>query len=331
MHNTELHQIREQFVNYFCNHGYIQEPSVKISSNTDPTTIFIGSGISTLKKYILSEIPTAGVIVDQPSMRFRELKKLFDPSYNSHYGAFFNSMNLITPSQDVGALCEQLYNYFTENISIPEQNLLARVSSKDKELLKIARKQFKNMEIDTRPDSYYRHVVGIDGYKGINFNIAVKHKYTGEFEDTGNLLLFEKNGEHAFLEIGLGDTVIQKPLMGYDHVLDCYQVESPETLNKIERLNYINSIIVSSVLYREGLKPSNKNNQNRILQKYIKYLSLLKSKNLVTYENIGDSVSSFETQYYKDDKTIKEDILLTLNEKEDTFKIYLKDAGLLTH
>jgi hypothetical protein len=323
MDHTDLQAIRAQFMTCFGNYGFIEVPSVKISSKADPSTTYIGSGISTLKKYILSQIPSSGIMVDQPSMRFRELKKLFDPMYLSQYGAFFNNMGLITPSQDIDTLCEQLHSYFTDYLEIPEESLVARVSSKDAELLKTAKKRFQNLEIDSMPDRYYRHVIGIEGYTGMNFNVAIQNKTTGKLEDTGNLLVFQKDGEHAFLEIGLGDTVIQKPLMGYEHVLDCYHVTSPQKLNKIQRLNYINSIIVSTVLYREGLEASSRDTQRQILQKYVKYLSALHLHNLVTYEDIEESISSFERNYYTDDKTVKDDIVLTLRKKEE---LYAKDV-----
>jgi len=325
-----LRRIREQFINCFGDYGYRNEPPVKISSNVDPSTTYIGSGISTLKKYILSEIPRQGVIVDQPSMRFRELKKLFDSSYRSHYGAFFNNISLLTPNHDIEALCEQLHVYFTQYLEVSEEDLMVRVRSKDEELYEAAQGQFANLEADTRPDSYYRHTIGIDGYKGINFNIAIKNKSSGEFEDTGNLLSFEKDGEHKFLEIGLGDTVIHKPVMGYDHVLDCYQVKAPRALNRVQQLNYANSVIVSTVLFREGVKASNKNTQTQILRKYVKYLSMVKQQGLATYDDIGNSIAQFEQEYFGDNQTIKENIIATLSEKEETFKASLTSAGLLT-
>lgn len=330
MHLRELHDIRNEFLSHFSKQGYIQEPSVQISSNIDPSTFFIGSTISPLKKYVLSFIPSNGVVIDQPAMRFRELKKIFNPTYKPFYGTFFNAIGALTPSQDIETLCEQMYSFFTKNLEIPENNIVARVSSKHEQLLKAAREGFANLEIDTMPDSYYRHVIGLDGYEGINFNIAIKNKQSGKFEDVGNLLSFEKNGEHAFLELGFGDTVIQRSLRGYEHVLDCYQVKCPESLNRIEQLNYVNSIIVSSVLYREGLEASNKTAQTHILRQYVKYLSLLKCKNLVTYEDIGDAITHFEKGYYGDDTSVKENILLHLNEKENVFKKALTDSGLLT-
>ena len=131
-----------------------------------------------------------------------------------------------------------------------------------------------------------------------------------------------------FLEIGLGDTVIQKSLKGHDHVLHCYNMSVPSNLIEIESLNYMNATIISAVLYGEELRASNKNNQERILAKYVRYLSLLKQEEKVTYADIGDSVKSFEQNYYGTCVGTGDLILADLKQKESIFKNALIEQKL---
>lgn len=315
-----LTNIRTQFLQCFKDYGCIEEDASKISSGIDPTVIFVGSTTNSLKKYILNEIPVEGIVSDQPSMRFRETKYLFDKVYYPQYGAFFNELGVLTRHENSQGLCNQFHNYFTDYLNIDEKDLLVRINTEDKDLLKLAENTFQNIEFNSMPEKYYRHVIGEKGYVGRNFNIAIKNESNQKFEDAGNFLSFEKDGKDNFLEIGLGDTVIQKAMKGYDHVLHCYDMDVPKNLIAIEALNYTNAVIVTSVLYNEGLCASNKSSQERLLSKYIRYLSLMKHEGKVTYDDIHGSVESFEKNYHGACIGAGDNILSDLSEKEDIFK-----------
>lgn len=323
-----LSQLRKEFVNLFSGQGFTVQKAVDVSSGGDSTVLFIGSNISALKGIVLGDVPPEGVVIDQPSMRFRELKKLFDPKYRSNYGSFFNELGAFTRHSESKRLVGLLNEYLRSTLGINESDLIIRVSSKDEDLLRIAADHFANLEVDSMPDKYYRHTIGEKGFVGRNFNIAVRNKKTGSFDDVGNFLAFTKDGELAFLEVALGDTVILRSMKGLEHVLDCYDVVTPEGLSRIEKLNFTNVVIVSTVLYREGLVASNISNQARILSKHLRYLFMLKNHKRIADEDIKTAVISFEMNYYGKESKVFERISSDISRKEVHFRKTLESQFL---
>jgi hypothetical protein len=326
-----LTQIRQSFVKCFSDNGFCIEPAAKISSGIDPSVIFIGSNISSLKKFLFDGIPPEGVVIDQPSMRFRELPRLFDTHYTPNYGAFFNEIGVIARYENPERLALQLREYLLGFLGLSEQSIVIRVSSLDDDLLDIASRSFLLLEKDSKPSGYYRHTIGEAGYYGRNFNIALKNAQSGLFQDIGNFLAFQKDGEDAFLEVALGDTVIQRALCGYDHVLDCYQMKIPSVLSRIEVLNFKNSIIVTTVLYREGLRASNKNIQERILSKFLRYIYMLTVSKGVSPRHIAEAISSFEDGYWGYRSDVEPIVLADLERKAASFKKTLSQNSAETN
>jgi hypothetical protein len=315
-----LTQIRRSFIDYFVGHGYREEPPAKLSSGIDPTVIFVGSNINGLKKYILSEIPADGVVIDQQAMRFRELPRLFDPTYRPVYGTFFNEIGAIVRPTASKELTQQLHEFLSRTLSFSDRDIVARASTKDPDLLELARGIFPRLELDSKPDNYYRHSIGEPGFQGRNFNIALKNTKTGTFDDIGNVIAFQRDGKDVFFEIALGDTVILKAMRGLDHVIDCYDIKLPPHLDRIEALNFKNAIIVATVLYREGLRVSNRNNQEKILSKYARYLSLLRCAKDFGGDDIGNAIATFEASYYGKRSGIEKELLIDLEKKEPIFR-----------
>lgn len=74
--NTDyLDFVESKFSECFSKKGYFHENPVEITSQVDPTIDFIGSKISPLKKYIISDnIPEQGIYLIQNSMKLKSLQ-----------------------------------------------------------------------------------------------------------------------------------------------------------------------------------------------------------------------------------------------------------------
>lgn len=318
--HIDLSDIRQRFMECFVSQGYREQPAAKLSSGVDPTVIFVGSNINGLKSYILNGIPSEGVVIDQPSMRFRELHNLFDPTYKPVYGTFFNEMGAIVSPSESMPLAKLFHRYLTSDLGMTEDDIVVRVSSQHPDLLSLAEGIFSNLEIDSRPISYYHHTIGEPGFLGRNFNVASRNVHTGNFDDIGNFIAFQRDGVEAFSEVAIGDTVILKAMRGLDHVIDCYDIKLPSGLDRIETLNFKNAVIVATVLYREGLQASNRNNQERILLKYARYISLLGDSKGFGPESVRTAIRTFEESYFRGCSGIDEKILSDLKHKEASFR-----------
>ena len=76
------------------------------------------------------------------------------------------------------------------------------------------------------------------------------------------------------IEIALGSSTVLKQIYGLSHVMDChpvlgldYYITNPNIRVKME-----DTIVTSMALYNDGLEPSNRDNTNRLMKKYLEIM-----------------------------------------------------------
>ena len=272
-----LNRCRENLVASYLYHyrrlGYCEAPSLPITSKDDDSVIFIGAAVSALKKdYIYPQkIPVGGLVVAQPSVRTRNIKNMLDDAVNPKWGSYFTNIDTICPYENKKEAFDQVLDFFYNRAQISPEDLVLRVRSKDEELFQLIKdKNCPAVEVDANPEKYYRHTVGIDGIYGENFNFAVRHKYNRQYSDVGNFIIFRdmQTKKPLFIEVGFGDTVIMQAKYGLDHVMDCYPFARHPALDNNHKFK--DCIITSQAMMREGLQPSSRDEQSKILYKYLR-------------------------------------------------------------
>ena len=289
------------FKKYYSSLGYKEEPAVLISSGIDPTVRFIGSHISVFKPYLIEKrIPNPGLFIRQECIRTRNKDRLLDDSYFPKWGSYFTSIGAVTPPERLYEACNETFNFFEKRLVISPENILIRINSADLDLIDVCRQHYgeQNLEIDSRKPEYYRHKLGIEGISGRSFNIALRNPNGEEFSDVGNIILFEDTKEQLGVETALGSTTILKQLYGLDHVQDCTPVMGLKLEDEAIRRKFEDSIITSTVLYQEGLRPLGQNTRNRILKQYIKSLSYFRAKSGMNIDDLFQIVSDFEKRQF---------------------------------
>jgi len=155
-----------------------------------------------------------------------------------------------------------------------------------------------NLEIDGRDVSYYRHKLGIEGVQGRNCNIALRNPEGDDFSDVGNLIIIENSESELCLEISIGPSTSLKQIYGLDHVQDCNPVVGLESTDEKFRRKFEDSIITSTVLLREGLRPFGQHNRNRILKRYIQSTSYFRGRCGVGIEELSKIIQDFEDREF---------------------------------
>ncbi|MEK9196280.1 MAG: hypothetical protein AAB914_02830, partial [Patescibacteria group bacterium] len=176
---------------------------------------------------------------------------------------------------------------------------------------------------NTQPGPYYDHVYGIEGVRGRNTSYWLKNKSSGVFEDVGNIIVIENTEGQLGVELALGDTTLVKQINGLDHVQDSYRInvagdEAPEPIRrKLE-----DAVITSLALYREGLRPSAKNNQTRILRSYLKATSLYRRLLGIECDVLKSRISNIESGSLPFDANGQGDqIVQWISEYEETIRL----------
>ncbi len=296
----------QRYKQFFVDAGYREILPVRITSGVDPSVRFIGSHISALKKYVLGEgIPEGGIVTSQPCVRTRNQPKLFDDEYIPGWGSYFKSLGTIVGFDQADKLCEQSIKYLLEVAKIPSDRLVLRVNREDTDLYRLAQQYGTGLRFDdtSMPQKYYRHVLGVDGVWGRNFNYAIEED--GKLYDIGNFIFLENNKKCLGAELALGTSTILKHGFALEHVNSSNPVVEIEALKHPLRFKFEDAVITSTVLLSEGLRPSAKGNQERLLRSYVKALSYFRYKMNVECDDLIDWVSHFE-QLHGFDNTASE-------------------------
>jgi hypothetical protein len=322
------------FRKYYSELGYTEKSPILASSGVDPTVRFIGSHISVFKPYLITGyVPPPGIYMQQDCVRTRNVKHLFEDDYYPTWGSYFPSIGVLSSPERLNEACKDISDFLRKELKISSENILIRANSFDDDLMCACNHCCESTEINSRQPEYYRHKMGIEGIWGRNCNIALKNSIGNGFSDIGNIIVIEREAEKIGIEIALGSTVILKQLYGLDHVQDCIPVPGLDLRNETIRRKFEDSIITSTVLFREGLKPFERNSRSRILKQYVLSLSYFRAKSGLSISEVFKIISNFEKREFpgsiqhvsgiiiKAIEKLEKDVLLKKNPTETEMKI----------
>ena len=192
-------------------------------------------------------------------MRTQNAGRLLDDDYLPRWGSYFPSIGVLVPPDRLTDGSNEAFDFLEHVLNISPEHLLIRISSNDTDLMNVVSSRYKadRVEIDSRNPKYYRHKFGMRGVRGRNFNIALeKPGNNNSFSDVGNIIVIENEKEQLGVEIALGTTTILKELHGLNHVQECTPVIGIGLEDEVLRRKMEDAIIVSTVLFNEGLRPS---------------------------------------------------------------------------
>jgi len=290
----DIYRLGEAFSCFFETKGYIRHNPVLISSGIDPTTYFIGSHISVFKPYLQnSVIPSPGYYLVQDCIRTQNLNLYFSGDKDFEWASFFTSLGLLTPSYRPDEVYLDAMKYLL-SLGLDEDDIRIRVCSTHADLLYASEGTWIKREVDTMPQTYYRHKLGLEDIFGRNLNIALRKRGTSKFADVGNVIVIEKDGTPVATELALGTSTILKQAYGLDHIMDCFNINGLEKVKPNMRRKMEDAILVVVTLYREGLRPGSKG-KNRLLGQYLKSISYFKRKSMLSMESLQKTINNFET------------------------------------
>ncbi len=294
-------ELLDKFRNYFTKLGYFDQPPAPISSGIDPTVRLIGSGISTLKRFIPpfgnDSLPYPGAFILQRAVRTRNRSILMDDEKVPNWGSLFTNIVWITSPKRLKEATEETFHFFLDELGIKKENLMIRVKSSDyQNLWMYAEKFVENIEIDSKPDKYYTHQLGTDILYANSYNLALKDPdpSSKNFQDIGNIILHrDKNGKEVLVEIGFGDSTILRAMRG-GHVIDWRFVPGLMTVDPNIRLKMADELITSVELAREGLVPSSKDNRTKLFKAYLHALLRHQAITGISMAKLEDIINEYE-------------------------------------
>ncbi|MBB2988531.1 hypothetical protein [Terracoccus luteus] len=206
----------------------------------------------------------------QPAMRLQNLDHYRRTGALSPFGCYLVALGTLVPASD-GPLSLELAEAFLSRVGISRERLRLRVSSKDDDLLGIAKGGHAKIETDGYEMYRYRHSYGNPGLCGRNINFAVR--VHDSFRDVGNLIIIEQDGAIRGIELAFSINNLVACRDELDHPI----VATPGVaayLHGFTSLMASDALGSSVALALDGLLPSSRGRAGRF-REFVRILKAL--------------------------------------------------------
>ncbi len=248
----------------------------KISGGSDPTVRLIGSHISVMKPFIETDtVPSEGIYMVQPCVRTQNIRGIKDTENVPSWASYFPSLGNMFGKGSADQITHDILSFFRDDLNMSDNDIKININSNDVDLMAACKNNdLEHMMVtDTMPEKYYQHILGMEGIKGRNYNIAIRNASTGDFADIGNVIVVETKDKEIGVEVAMGASNISKQVYGLTHVLDNFPVYCSNNENPAIKRRFEDALLATVVLYQDGLKPNTKKGAGRMLRDYVKALN----------------------------------------------------------
>lgn len=305
--NSEyLDFVESKFSKCFSRKGYFQEQPVEITSQVDPTIDFIGSKISPLKKYIISEnIPEQGIYLIQNSMKLKSLQYL-KTNIPQKFGCYYKCMGTLTKPK-LEKVVYDTFDYLTNPnyLNIPMDDIHIKICSKDEDLLSAIKHVDKGIkrEIDTVDLKHYRHKYGMDNLNitGRDFNIGIRKQGTQEFFNCATFVLIENQDKPIAIDMGLGNCSLAMCKFGLNSTVESSRMADIIQIDSIEKSKFADALIAVSILLKENILEHQSKHFRKKFRQYLNALVYWNQQYNFTSEELVEIIIKFLNLEYSND------------------------------
>ena len=303
--NTDyLDFVESKFNECFSKKGYFQEQPVEITSQVDPTIDFIGSKISPLKKYIISNnIPEQGIYLIQNSMKLKSLQYL-KTDIPQKFGCYYKCMGTLTKPK-LEQVVYDTFDYLTnpDYLNIPLDDIHIKICSSDEDLLNAIQHVDKGIkrEIDTVDLKHYRHKYGMDNLNitGRDFNIGIRKKGANEFFNCATFVLMENQDKPIAIDMGLGNSSLAMCKFGLNSTVESSRMADIIQIDSIEKSKFADALIAVSILLKENILEHPSKHFRKKFRQYLSALMYWNQQYKFSEEELVEAIIKFLNIEYK--------------------------------
>lgn len=298
--------INEKFNVYFSEFEYIIHPSIPVSTPIDSSVRFIGSITNVFKEsFLKGVIKHKGYVINQGCLKTRMLQNEI-----VNRSSYYPSQGILTSYSELCVVSNKLLNYVIEIFKISIVNIDIHVNSEDTEFVQtFSNLGYKDSLVfdELNPDKYL-HDFGIEGVSGRNIVLFTKPSNNQKRIFIGTVIIIEKDSKPIFIEATLKPISIIQYINKFKHELDCYPDFNFQSLSINEYYKFKDSLIVTTLLFREGILPTNRSNRDRLFRKYVVRLLVVSSVHNIRIKSIIKIIRQQEKLLFGE-ITIEEEIL----------------------
>lgn len=315
--------VEGKFKTCFSERGYIEEPSVDVTSKIDPTVDFIGSNISPLKKYLDTEdYGDIGRYIVQECMKFKSFKYL-KTDIPQKFGCYYRGMGIIA-KPELERVVKDTFDYLTDEkyLNIPLEDLCIKVSSMDEDLIEVTESVNDKIIriIDQSGVEHYRHRYGMDEKNvfGRDFNIGLRKTGTEDFLNFSSFVIMENNDRKLAIDMGISNLVLSMCKFGASSTISSSRIADFLDIDCIMKEKFADSLVAVATLLKEDITNHRSKHLRMKFNQYLRVLNYWNEQLQYTEEDIINLMVDYLTaEYHYDFEQRKEEFhkVLTLQKK----------------
>lgn len=269
-HHAGTEAVATEFREFFEARGYDEVPSVSVASKVDPTVRLVGSSTSIFKQRISTcDLAHPGSFVVQTAVRTHNLERLIAREPIRMCTQFI-ALGTMQPADSLEVAARDGIDFLLSMADVTPDRLVLQASSTDNDLIAALERHNRgvHMAIDQRPGHTYRHGFGELDLSGRNANFGWRCTQTGQIRDVGNLIVIERQGVPAAVEICFGAEMVAMCRHALDHPLKVAPVSALIDCSDQDHLRLADALTASVVMLHAGVRP-NASSRGRVARSYL--------------------------------------------------------------
>ncbi|HSW88787.1 MAG TPA: alanine--tRNA ligase-related protein [Candidatus Saccharimonadales bacterium] len=295
-------QLQQLFRGFYSSLGYVEHPPYDIYSKIDPSVLFVGATISSLKAYLLSEnIPEEGLSILQPCLRTHTKDYFYDDSQIADYNSYFTQAGILARPDHYEKMCQQSLEFLTNRVGIPPGDIKIKISPDDIDMLQYWDTVIKPVTVEAGQEaaSFYRWQYGLENVAGRGLTYSIRFANTEEFRDIGNVICIEKEGRKIGVEWGFGIETLLSRVYDLRKPLETSTISQLIPFNEGVQEKFSDAVVATSVMLRSGIEPG-KGGAKQILKVHLNAVRYLGAKLGFNFEILEDLINAYELQEFND-------------------------------
>lgn len=269
------------------------------AKEVDPSTRFIGSHTSVLKRYIYSKtIPDGGIRIVQPCFQAQNLAVFGDESQDIDNGSVFECHGLLAKAQSIERVLRHVDAYLNDTLHL-RGSIRYHVNSIDCDLLHLAQHVLdrRSILVDELEIASNRHQFGDPRLMGRDIRIDISDA-GGKRLAMGVIIAMHLDGLFHCVEVALAPGRIVQSIYRRPHYLDVFPLTGLIGPNERITRKLEDCLVGIVLLAREGLRPGGSENKRKIMRAYLKFLGKTCTQVGISRESLMKVVTEYECRQY---------------------------------
>lgn len=286
--------IRDQFLQFYQDHGYQLLPSAGVLPQDDQSVLFTGATITPLKKFLAEGLSSPGYCLVQKCFRSKRLDEMTDLNKIPEWTHYFTMCGILAAPGRLEEVSKEAYVLLIEKLKIDKSNLLVLAVSEDRDLSRYWSDRGIGVEEDNKSKESYRWKYGMPNIYGRGINFLLRYGEDHPYRELGNIVSVENTErEIRAYEFGFGLESLLATLSGFKKPAEASIISAVIPYEEGAKEKYIDALVAAIVLYHHGIKPG-RGKERHILKKFVKGISYLRRRMNISLDQIEQDGGKFE-------------------------------------